>query len=291
MKLSSILLPLSLLLAAASCTVDEPSMPEGDASQLQLSATTSYGLTLSKWEYDDLDRLTEISFGDIVYSISYVGNTNRPDSIITTIYDYIEVNDKMIRVVDEVDRWSDIGVTAAGYIAGYRSVDVDYDIHVGWDYEADREIIESITPYTETSLVTLSYDAAGHLVEELESGYDNNGNMTSTLTTFDWQNGLLVYICDSDDDHRESKKFEYSDVDNVQFQWDPNNQAFGPLATAGFFGKAPSKFLSKVSTYYNEQLDEESYYAYTLLPNGLIRMAKMTEEDETIVMTFVYRKK
>ncbi|MDE7143286.1 MAG: hypothetical protein K2N76_00640, partial [Muribaculaceae bacterium] len=64
-----------------------------------------------------------------------------------------------------------------------------------------------------------------------------------------------------------------------------------PLVKTGFFGVRPKKFPSRTQTSNGIYHTETIQYAYTLLPNGLIRMSKVKEGDDiTLVMTYTYEK-
>lgn len=281
MKLFKAALPLAIMLvASASCTLDEPSYPEGAASQMRLTAVTSYGVTLMKWDYDKQNRVTKISVGgDLTYWFTYAGDSDIPSTISGEAYDYRYdyETDKDVKVLDERWEWTDIKANSKGHITSYHCEETDDESGV----------------MTLSGTVTLTYNSNGELTR-MEDAYYDSGDQTNYVDVYNytWQNGLLMSKQEEATDHVETIINEYSDLDNTSRQWDPNNEIFGPVATTGLFGVAPKKFTKSSSIYHGlDSAPDVIQYAYTLLPNGLIRMSKVKDEDElTVVMTYVYKK-
>lgn len=284
MKLIKAALPTAvMLIASTSCTLDEPSYPAGAASQMRLSSVSSYGITLMKWEYDKQNRVTEINVGnDIIYQFSYIGDSKSPDVISGKSYDY-EYDydkDKEVRILDETWEWTGIKTDSDGHITYYDCTETIYRYNT--------------TPETTTSQVSLEYDSNGQIILLADQSFDPFTMSTITdYVHFNWKNGLLVNRTDSGP-NPEIVTIEYSDVENPNRQWDPNNEMFGPIATTGFFGVAPKKFAKSSTSYYNGNYDWPGHviqYSYNLLPNGLIRMSKVKDDNDiTVVMTYTYEK-
>lgn len=283
MKLIKAALPTAvMLIASTSCTLDEPSYPAGAASQMRLSSVSSYGVTLMKWEYDKQNRVTEINVGrDMIYRFTYTGNSEIPSTISGETYDYYYDSDKDtdVRYKDGEWEWTEIKADSRGYITQYNCDETDFFI----DQEPDNTV----------SVVKFTYDSNGQLTRMEDTYYDDMLNkVVVDADNYIWQNGLLLSRTEvSDDSHPLTILCEYSDLDNPNRQWDPNNEILGPMATTGFFGVGPKKFPSRTQTNNNIYYTETIQYAYSLLPNGLIRMSKVKDGDDiTVVMTYTYEK-
>jgi len=264
-------------LSLASCTVSEPDAPGGDPSALRLKALSSYGVTLMSVDYDQQNRVTAINYGgDETYEFTYQGDSRVPVKIVNTEYEYMWDDDsqKDVRYESSIDTWTGIRATADGrYIASCTSREWQRN-----SYDADKTLVTDMT---------FMYDSDGHLTRTIET--DNEGTLGRE---YKWQGGLLKSWTDTDHQDVESATYEYSDVDNVNLQWDPNNGMLGPLGITGLFGKAPSKFFKSEETFFNGQRDGYAQYSYTLLDNGLIHAARLnTGDDGTMFFNFVYEKK
>lgn len=260
-----------------SCTVSEPDAPSGNPEALRLKALSSYGVTLMSIDYDSQNRVTAINYGnEETYEFTYQGNSRVPVEIVNTEYEEIwdDNSQKDVRGVSGIDTWTDIRATADGcYIASCTSRE--------WQRNSDDANATLVT------YMTFLYDSDGHLTHTTET--DNEGTLGRE---YNWQDGLLKSWTDTDDQDVESAKYEYSDIDNVNLQWDPNNGMLGPLSVTGLFGKAPSKFFKSEETFFRGQRDGYAQYAYTLLDNGLIHASKLnTGDDGTMFFNFVYEKK
>ncbi|MDE5901267.1 MAG: hypothetical protein K2H33_07940 [Muribaculaceae bacterium] len=283
MKLIKAALPTAvMLIASASCTLDEPSYPDGAASQMRLSSVSSYGVTLMKWEYDKQNRVTEINVGrDMIYRFTYTGNSEIPSTISGESYDYYYdyETDKDVRYKNGEWEWTEIKADSHGHITQYNCDETDFSI----DHE----------PSNTVSVVKFTYDSNGQLTRMEDTYYDYLQNRVVTdVDNYTWSNGLLLQRKEvSDDSHLLTNLCEYSDLDNPNRQWDPNNAILGPMGTTGFFGVGPKKFPSRIQTDNGNYYTETIQYAYTLLPNGLIRMSKVKDGDDiTVVMTYTYEK-
>ena len=281
MKLIKAALPTAvMLIASTSCTLDEPSYPAGAASQMRLSSVSSYGVTLMKWEYDKQNRVTEINVGrDMIYRFTYTGDSKIPSTISGETYDYYYSDDDTeVRYKDGEWEWTEIKADSRGYITQYNCDETDFFI----DQEPDNTV----------SVVKFTYDSNGQLTRMEDTSYDDMLNKVVDSDNYNWQNGLLLSRTEaSDDSNQLTILCEYSDLDNPNRQWDPNNEFLGPLGTTGFFGVGPKKFPSRTQTSNGNYYTETIQYAYTLLPNGLIRMSKVKEGDDiTVVMTYTYEK-
>lgn len=274
-------------LALASCTLSEPDSADGAASDVRLSALSSYGMTMVTVSYDKLDRITEINYaGESIYRLTYSDGSDRPTSIVNEDYDlyYNDDTEKDERKISDLSVWTDIVYNPDGTIAAHNDRDTEY-YYDGIDGADETRVTTGRTSY--------AY-ANGRLTRETSVTADpHTSRETTSVRNFTWENGLMTRWADaSNEDHREWAEYEYSDVDNVNLQWDPNMQIFGPLAITGLFGTAPEKFLKSEKIYRYQTVDEFNQYAYALLPNGLINLSKMLGYDnESIVFNFIYEKK
>lgn len=262
------------VLVMGSCTVSEPELPSGDGSSFRLKSITAMGLTVMKAAYDSSDRISSINFnGDFVYEFTYEGSSRVPSKIVYTEYDEDDSAEETKRVVSEVDTWTDIRANAGGCITAYKWSERNY-----YGERVDLEEGDA----------TLTYDAANHLTNyRLHS----TTNGTTEDRKFNWSADGLLLSCDDCDGY--AVYFTYSDVDNVNLQWDPFQSAVESLGITGFLGTAPSKFFKTQSDTPETNWSGTLQYAYTLLDNGLIRMGKYYDPDEgaEIVYNFVYETK
>ncbi len=272
-----LLVGIGALTALASCTVSEPKAPAGDPESLQFTGISSFGMTLMSVEYDNYNRVTMINFGnEMIYEMAYASDSDViPVSVVSSEYEegWDYDRDKYVLQLSERDTWSNIHGDSYGKITGFDCVSEHYD--------------GDATTYVEKWRQSYRYDLAGHIIQQRV--VDTKGSVDEV--TYEWENGLLMRYYDNDTDHHEVGVYEYSDVENVNLQWDPNNQALGPMAITGFFGKAPSRFLKSERITIGDYDNEYYQYAYTLHQNGLINMSKVVNEDDgTLVFNFLYKK-
>lgn len=277
------------VLSLASCTISEPETSDGDASALRLKAVRQSGINIISFNYDTQNRVTKIKWADdMTYELTYEGSSRVPVKVVTTEYDYEYVNGKDVRVVSEIDTWTNIQSNSLGFIASVDVNEILYDYSVRWD-DYGNETLETVSEGEDNWRNELKYDSDGHLIQEI----NHNSDGTVDYHDYTWQNNLLIYATDNDPHYEESISYEYSDVENIQGQWDPNNQAYGPLAVTGLVGKAPSHFVKTENYYYQGHLESSAQYSYSLLPNGLINAGKYYDSEEEgieVVLNFVYEK-
>lgn len=275
-QLKAILLAGATALGLASCTVSEPDAPKGDASDLRLTGMTAYGIKFMDVEYDGQDRIVCINLGNsMIYNLTYSGNSQVPEQVTAEEYDYTYTeDDEEVTYLSSRDIWTDITTDGNGHITGFRETEVNYE---RYGSESGRS----------TGYSRFTYDSEGHLLSMTET---TDG--ISSTRRYEWADGLLLGY-DESGDHPQSAVYAYSDVENVNLQWDPNNNTFGPMAITGLFGKAPAKFFKSETLFYNGYRDYSVQYSYTLLDNGLIHLARLygDDEDGNVVFTFTYEKK
>lgn len=273
-------------LGLASCTLSEPDEVSGDAADLRFAGYTSYGVKLMAVSYDDNGRVTEIKRGsDYTYTLSYIGSSTVPSEIVCEEYAsaYNSEEDKEVRYLSEQSSWTGIQPKNGKYLGKFNVVNTYYA-----DYNASAE-----TTYGTMEFI---YDAEGHITQEII--IETTGGITDTKTrNFVWNNdGLLTEWRDGTGiSYKESAEYAYSDVENVRGQWDPNNNVFGPLTITGLLGNAPSRFMRSEKMFRSGSQTNFCQYAYVLMDNGLIKMAKMSgddgDDDVALVFNFQYEKK
>ena len=121
----------------------------------------------------------------------------------------------------------------------------------------------------------------GHLIRVHDTDRDSDDR------TFNWDGDLVMSVYDGE----VTLRLAYSDVENVNLQWDPNNEILGPMAITGFFGKAPARFVK--SAEFSDEYCERIQYSYSLLDNGLINMCRVLDSDDPEfepVLNYIYEK-
>lgn len=276
-------------LSLASCTISEPETSAGDASNMRLKAVKWGGMNMMSFKYDAQNRVTKIVYSDdITYELTYEGSNRIPVKVVTTEYGYEYVNGKDVRVVDEIDTWTNIKANSFGCIASVEVHEITNSYSVKSDYDGNETLVKDSTEEDDW-WNELKYDSAGHLIQEI----NHNSDGSRDINDYTWKNNLLTYSTDNDPDWEESISYEYSEVENIQGQWDPNNRTFGPLAITGLVGKAPSHFIKTEKYYYQGRLESNVQYSYSLLSNGLINAGKYYDSEEgemEMVLNFVYEK-
>lgn len=277
-------------MALSSCTVSEPELPSGDASSMQLTAITVGGATIMAVDYDTQNRITKINYyNDFTIEISYGASTSTaPEQVVVTDYeDYWDGDDTVTHLPSEQETWTNIRTNADGYITYYDCSDISWREVYDPETQTNRR-----EPYEQKSTESYTYDADGHMTQNVLHDFDDFGNPQKLITTYTWKDGLLLSYADDDTDHNERAEFHYSDVENVHGQWEPHTH-LSALMITGLFGKAPAKFLKSETYYYQGIESETTQYSYALTDNGLIKYAKLLEqgEDMAIVMNYVYKTK
>lgn len=276
-----------------SCTLDDPNTSSDNsvsAEQLQLIGMAAYGLNMMDVSYDNNGRVSEIRFGaDNTYTFEYQGSLNVPSTIRAEFYDFYTVNGMEVKKLEEQDIYANIECNSNGLVTKWDYEETSYCYDINYDYDTEKETITEGINSKDTGTRTFEYDSDGHMVKQYSyddiSGYDVDD-------IYNWENDLLIsYGETEDEDHRQWYEIEYSDVNNVHRQWDPNNEIFGPIAITGLFGKAPAKFIKSVTGYSGSYLDDTINYAYTLKENGLIDKCKVSNYDDTMIYTLIYQKK
>lgn len=259
-----------LALGMGSCTLSEPDAPKGSADSMRLKSITAAGMNMLKVTYDSSNRIVQIDGSEFKYELTYSNVGNQLLSVTWSEYDeyYDSETEKTHMYLSYVNTWNNIQQNDKGYIVSYDYVETSYNGNSG-------EVMNTNTGYG-----TMAYDAEGHLVRVTDTDRDAYGHLDTDVITLTWNNGCLMK--DSDGNH-----YEYSDVPNVNLQWDPFMETTGPLAITGFVGVAPSYFMSKMVE------DDYGYIiqtAYTLLDNGLIHQCRQFEDGYSMVATYVYEK-
>lgn len=276
----------------ASCTLSEPETTDNDASTLRLTSLTEGGITVVKIDYDSQNRITEINFGnEDIYTLTYSGSSSVPTTIVAEEYDtyyYVNADDEYIweTKIAEKTKWTNIKADSSGLITSFSVNETRYHYESIWDEESGCETGLAATQFRESYDEKMFYDSNGHIV----SYTVDDGITPLEITTFVWEDDLLVSAYDNDTENHENSEFEYSDVENVNLQWDLNNTIIGPLAITGFFGKAPKNFMKSSKEYYQGSLCDYYQYAYSLYDNGLIYQSKLydTQYDDYDLFTYVY---
>lgn len=277
---------LALSLATTSCTLDEgpaDSLPEGNYVLANIKAA---GLVpFLNYEYDSQNRIVTCSMGsDETYEMTYKGNSTVPSQIVIRSYDYYSPE----LYGDEEERFlSDESVCTVTDSSNGRITACSF-VEKEWAIVYKEKVVNGeIRGYNEIELKEqdfytqkLEYDAQGHCTYTADSDGD--------WSRINWKNGLLTDIRHDDGDYL---TIEYCDVENPVGQWDPLLPCFGPIQIAGWFGKAPERFVK--SYYYHtveDDFDEHVEISYRLLSNGLIQAARYNGYDDGL-MTFTYNYK
>lgn len=265
-------IPASLALFAASCTVSEPA-EDGAATSAgaRLESLAFYGQKLVKVSYDSQNRVSEIRVGTPdeydLYRISY-------NPLVVESEEWEEVSEWDPETGDYVEdvmkmrskeRWGNISLNDAGAIVSMTVTSTDYTVST-----PDGSNVE-----VETEAVRCVYDAQGHL-SRMTAGTD------VTTLTWDAQGRLLtVEYVESDFDHNGSYtgEWSYSNVANTRLQWDPMLPLVGPMQITGLFGKAPSYFVKSVSNHYPSGWTELIQFSYRVDDNGFIRQSVYADYD------------
>lgn len=275
-----------------SCTVSEPEMPSGDASKMKLTAITSMGVTIMTVGYDRSDRIESINYAN-EYKVEFAYGTSTstvPETVtVSQFEEYYGDGDKCELRLSEQDVWTNIQANASGFITYFDCKNTRW--HEVYDDVSNTYVRQ---PEIEQSTESFDYDAAGHLIMDMVRSVDAEGKPQIDVTTYTWQNNLLMSYSDNDIKHHESATYEYSDVDNIHGQWDPNTR-FGPIMISGLFGNAPAKFMNKETySYHDSESDysesETTQFSYALTDNGMIKYAKILDSsgDVSMVMNYVY---
>lgn len=266
-------------MALASCTVSEPDMPKGNASDYKLTSLTAFGLTYMQFSYDKQNRITEIKVDrEYICEIEYAGNSSNP-SVITITENterYDSNTDKETIVPESVTEMSNIRCNEQGYIIGHDTREVTYSYSSDYDWETGR-YVETVNEYEETWTSTYEYDSNGYMLR-----YSDDETYT-----LNWRNGLLMSV---DEGGSSTTSYEYSDVDNKLRLWDPHLEYFGPMGVTGFYGKAPAKFVKR-QTISDEYGTEIQQFSYSVLDNGLVNMCRTLIDEEEAVVKYNYSKK
>ncbi len=267
------------LIMFSGCTVSEPDMANGEPAKFRLVSVKSMGMTLISVNYDNQGRMTKINYGnEIVYEFSYEGTSTTPSEVVSLAYETYDVNDKEVRKLDTKTIWNNIHVNSDGYITGCSVKEWGWYYEDHYNYDTEKYELVLVSEDFDEYHGTIVYDNHGHIIDATALG---DG------MTYEWSGDLLMSA--SDDDI--TVRFTYSDVDNVNLQWDPNNEILGPIAISGFFGKAPAKFVK--SAQFSGDMDEKIQYSYSLLDNGLINMCRVLSSDNDgfePVLNYVYER-
>lgn len=290
MKLKNIIVAVATIVLSAalgSCTVSEPEMPTGSASTMRLKSTTFLGANLMKVKYDNYNRITQIDLTrEEVINFKYEGTSKFPVEVEVSDYEEVYVgNDSYENKLSIHDRWTNI-TNNGNYITGYNCHSVFYNYDVDYDPITEKETLK-VSETRESTTELFSYNSDGYLV----SYTTEHPEVGNTVVIYNWENGLLTEYYDNDDDHPERAICDYSDVDNINLQWDPNLEILGPIAITNLFGKAPKKFFKRIVSYNGGTLSSDIQYSYSLLPNGLInheRLFYAEDGGEYVTLNFVY---
>lgn len=262
MKVSHLLIA-ALGLSLGSCSLAEPEEANGNPDSMQLSEIRCFGLKFLDIDRDVQGRITTITFtNEERFVLDYVGSSTTPSTIVITSWEEsYDDNDHSTLVIDEESTWTNIRTNAAGCI-------VSYDYSTTYKYTGH-----------DNGSCNLTYNSKNQLIREV----DTDG----TVYDYVWDNDCMMRIIE---DGETDVAFEYSDVENVNRQWDPLLSFKPMLNVTGLFGVAPKMFAKKTQ---DREITVQT--AYSLLPNGLINHLKTVEVDKdesiTTVLNFVYEKK
>lgn len=139
-------------------------------------------------------------------------------------------------------------------------------------------IIESDEPAP--TFTKFEYDAQGHLLRQYQDG--------EVVYTYTWNSGLLTRVDEHAPDHAMHVAYTYGDIKNEKLQWSPfwyGTNGFFNLT--GFFGVAPSKYITSATDLSGEYHTVERY-DYRLNSYGLIQAERANIEGETLTLTYYY---
>lgn len=273
------------------CTLSEPKQSEENANDLLLTSVSTYGLTIMKFDYDNQNRIKEINVSDgVKYTFKYNGNNRTPSEIESWEYEYYYLDGKEEKKIEYHSLWTNIQSDSNGYIVRLDAEDTDYSYNEEMDQNTGDLYVKETTT-TDIGVNTFIYNSKGQLTESVY--WDKGDEKNADHTYINWENDLITWSGDGPGvDHRQYITFDYSNVKNVTGQWDPNNEIFGPIAVSGFFGPAPSKYIKAANMFYSNHLEEVITYSYNVGSNGLIKSARvMEDETDLIVFNFNYSKK
>lgn len=253
----------------SACTVSEPDINKDSTPGGKLQSISILGTNFIVMKYDNAGRLTDIQdwLGGTKLQISY-----NPLIIVceeaNSSYDGEEWN----VYTQYIDIYEDITLNSDGYITSMKTREQSLD----WSGDVKNEDI---------SYQRLEYDADGHLVRsyDIEDGPDSGIH-------YEWNSGLLNRIVvGGGDDIERVFTYEYSQYSNPTFQWTPLWDDLGLYRLTGFFGKAPSRFVSKVTQTNSWGDIEEASFGYTLNSAGQIsKMWFRDYDNESMSFNFQY---
>lgn len=251
------------ILGISSCTLDEPEN-NYKASEMMLQKASSLGQTLIYITYDESNRPTKVSYpgAEMVFNLYYEGTGKLPVQIERLEYDEDNLSEK--------DVWNDIVWTSTGAISSLMATEYDR-----WSTDEDIEVFP----------INFSYDASGHLIEVINDG--------DREFTYEWENGLLVKSIEHE--NNAIQLYEYSNLANTAGVWSINWPIIDVLQVLGYYGAAPTKFMSRAVREESGEPTETMSFAYSVGEGGLINAEKVGVNDgsdnEVITVNYSYIKK
>ena len=235
-KIGRLLLMVSVMGLAASCTPDEPKdLEDAEPAPGRVKEITMMGLIKAvSVKYDNQNRVTKVSAPsfDVTFEINYKGN---------------EITSMTGDDEDGRIEMTDVRLNSKGYIESFLSFE-----------QGDPEPIKQ----------TFSYDSEGHLTR---ISYSDGGSLNYT-----WENGLLTAVDEYDSmdpSHTAHVRYTYGDIENIHCQWSPFwYGTLGFYNLTGLFGKDPSKFIiSATEDYETERYDYKlNKYGYISAERSLV---------------------
>lgn len=121
--------------------------------------------------------------------------------------------------------------------------------------------------------------------------YNTSGNLTKITYSddespmiFTWNDGKLNTVVDDENNRYE---YTYTNLANTTGTFSPMWEPFGLYWMTGLFGTAPTYFPASIAVYEDNELYQVEL-AYKINSNGTIAAEQMTNEGETITMTYKY---
>lgn len=276
----------------SGCTLSEPDSGDGSVYEdsLKLKSVSSLGVTLFDIDYDNSGRITKMTLGGgkdmMEYDFQYSGDVTLPNVISYCEYESIPKGEDYVKELVESDIWKDIQYVD-GKITSFTYTETQYFVYYEYDYYTEL-YSRNVSSQENSGTRILEYDSNGYLISDSDTCTDNINGTTHDKTVYNWEDGLLLSVMDNDTSEL-LYTIRYSEENNIHRQWDINNEIFGPLAVAGFMGKAPAKFISEISTYSKgAYMDETIYYAYVIAENGYIDLAKSGTDADELSLTLKY---
>lgn len=233
------------------------------------------------FDYDDNNRCISIDwFDSSMYEIKYSTPTAQlPSYVKTTDYYYYSTDGGTAKKEGKITEWSDLRFNADNCLIGYN---VNTTI---FNYSGNGNVDNPVNTTVDNYTATFGYDDTGRLTSMSINGID---------IQYEWDNGDLRALKENGDTR---VLYASSDVVNRAGQWNPLTTIPNPLASLGWYGKAPAHFIKSATyPYVNTDYSQTTNYSYDLLNNGLINeMSECYKEDGAIAgpvwkYSYIYRR-